>query len=509
MGDTRNRAAVASVSGAASAPAIVKKVGAAAVEHIGRYRWRICALLFCATTLNYMDRQVLALLKPTLMCPANGFMARLIPGCINPNTHLAMTGIGLTELQFSFIVTVFSAAYALGLLLNGGFIDRVGTKIGYAVAISIWTVAAVSHTFVSFPRVVAPLQFVGPWLAGVLGALPGVGHRQWIDTLATLSAAVVGFLIVRFVLGLGESGNFPAAIKTVAEWFPQKERALATGIFNSGSNIGATLAPFAIGLILYHLGWRYAFLVTSTFSFIWLITWLIMYRRPQEHPKVSPAELKFINSDPPEPETKVPWAKLLPHRQTWAFLVGKSLTDPIWWFYLYWLPGFLHDRYGLSILKAGIPLLVIYNVSAVGSIFGGWLPAKFLSMGWSVNKARKTSMFIYACGVLPIVLVSKTGSPWSAVALISLAAASHQAWSANMFTLASDMFPRRTVASVVGIGAFGGAIVMMFFSSFIGWTLQVTGGNYFLVFLICGSAYLLALLLIQGLAPKLKPANVG
>jgi ACS family hexuronate transporter-like MFS transporter len=456
-----------------------------------------------------MDRQVLALLKPTLMCPANGVLARLLPGCMNPITHLPMTGIGLTDLQFGFIVAVFQAAYALGLLLAGGFIDRVGTKIGYAVAISIWTLAAVSHTFVSFPRVVAPLHSVGPWLATVLGAVPGLGHRQWVGDLATLSAAVVGFMIVRFALGLGESGNFPAAIKTVAEWFPQKERALATGIFNSGSNIGATLAPFAIGIILYHLGWRYAFLVTSTFSFIWVMVWLVMYQRPQKHPKVSPAELNYINSDPPEPETKVPWAKLIPHRQTWAFLVGKSLTDPIWWFYLYWLPSFLHDHYGLNILKAGIPLLVIYNVSAVGSVFGGWLPEKFLNMGWSVNKARKTSMLIYACGVLPIILVSRIASTWGAVALISLAAACHQAWSANMFTLASDMFPRRTVASVVGIGAFGGAIVMMFFGPLIGWILEATGRNYFLIFLICGSAYLLALLLIHGLAPKLKPANVG
>jgi ACS family hexuronate transporter-like MFS transporter len=456
-----------------------------------------------------MDRQVLALLKPTLMCPANGMLSRLIPGCMNPSTHLPMIGIGLTEQQFGFIIGVFSAAYALGLLLNGSFIDRVGTKIGYAVAISIWTVAALSHTLVSFPRVVAPLHSVGPWLSMVIGAVPGMAHVQWVNNLATLSAAVVGFMIVRFVLGLGESGNFPAAIKTVAEWFPQKERALATGIFNSGSNIGATLAPFAIGLILYHLGWRYAFMVTSAFSLMWLVTWLVMYRRPQQHPKVSPAELKYINSDPPEPEARVPWAKLLPHRQTMAFLVGKSLTDPIWWFYLYWLPGFLQNRFGLNILKAAVPLLIIYNFSAVGSIFGGWLPAKFLSWGWSVNKARKTSMLIYACGVVPIIAASKIGSVWGAVALISLAAASHQAWSANMFTLASDMFPRRTVASVVGIGAFGGAIAMMFFGPFIGWILDLTKGNYFMVFLIAGSAYLLALLMIHGLAPKLKPANVS
>jgi ACS family hexuronate transporter-like MFS transporter len=495
-------------AGGGGIAAAAAAAGTAVVEHIGRYRWRICALLFCATTLCYMDRQVLGLLKPTLMCPATAGLARLLPGCINPHTHLPMTGIGLSELQFGMITTVFFAAYSLGLLLSGGFIDRVGTKIGYAVAIIVWAVGAFSSTLVSFPRIVAPLHSIGPWLSTVIGAVPGLGQRSWVATLATLPAAVVGFMIVQFVLGLGQSGNFPAAIKTVAEWFPQKERALATGIFNSGSNIGATLAPFAGGFVLYHLGWRYAFMVTSAFSLTWLMIWLCKYHRPQEHPKVSPAEMNYINSDPPEPATKVPWAKLLPHRQTLAFLMGKALTDPIWWFYLLWLPGFLQLRFGLNIIKQGIPLLVIYNVSAIGSIFGGWLPAKFVNLGWSVNKARKISMLIYACCVLPIIAVSRIGSVWGVVALVSLAAASHQAWSANMFTLASDMFPRRTVASVVGIGAFGGAMAMMFFASFIGWILQVTGGNYFVVFLIAGSAYLLALLMIHGLVPKLKPANI-
>jgi ACS family hexuronate transporter-like MFS transporter len=481
---------------------------ASVAAKIGRYRWKICALLFFATTLNYMDRQVLALLKPTLECPADHAVAATLKACINPSTGTIMTGIGLTEVEYGFIVSVFSMAYALGLLLAGGFMDRVGTKIGYAICLTMWSFAAMAHALVYYPQVVAPLGAVGKGLAAALSHIPGIGSMPWVGTLAGLSGAVAGFCIARFFLGLAEAGNFPAAVKTTAEWFPKKERAFATGIFNSGSNVGATLAPILVPWIAVTWGWHWSFVMIGLVGLPWVAFWVAFYRTPQKHPRVSPAELAYINSDPPEQETKVAWRRLIPHRQTWAFIFGKSFTDPIWWFYLYWLPGFLHSQYGLSIVGAGLPLLVIYNMSAVGSIYGGWLPGKFISWGWNVNRARKTAMFIYACCVVPIVIVCKVSNLWVAVALISLAAAAHQAWSANMFTLASDMFPRRTVGSVVGIGAFGGAAAMMAFGPLIGWILEKSG-NYFIVFLISGSAYLLALLTIHVLAPRLKPADVN
>ena len=456
---------------------------------VGRYRWRICALLFFATTLNYMDRQALALLKPVLQDPVRG--------------------IGMTELQFAGIVSVFSLAYALGLLIAGPFVDKVGTKIGYAVAVSIWALAAMSHALVTMHFVAGPLQAVARSLAELLAHVPLLRNTAWVGDIGQLSGAVIGFGVVRFVLGLGEAGNFPSAIKATAEWFPKKERAFATGIFNSGTNIGATLAPFAIGFLLYHLAWHWAFLATSGFALLWLVLWLRMYKSPHLDPYVTHSELVYITSDPPEPTARVPWIKLLPHRQTWAFVLGKVFTDPIWWFYLYWLPGFLNVKYGLTIAKMGLPLLVIYNVCTIGSVFGGWLPAKFISMGWSLNRARKTAMLIYAIAIVPIILIERVHSLWQAVALISLATAAHQAWSANLFTLVSDMFPRRTVASVVGIGACGGSVAMMFFGALIGIILQGTHGNYVPVFLLAGSAYLVAIAVIHLLVPRLSVADVG
>jgi ACS family hexuronate transporter-like MFS transporter len=446
-------------------------------------------LLFFATTLNYMDRQALALLKPTLQSPTQG--------------------IGLTELQFAGIVSIFSAAYAIGLLIAGPFIDRVGTKIGYATAVAIWALAAMSHAFVPLPALAGPLHVLAGGFAHLLGHVPLLRDATWVDDIGKLSGAVVGFGIVRFVLGLGEAGNFPAAIKATAEWFPKRERAFATGIFNSGTNIGATLAPFAIAFILYHLAWHWAFLGTSAFALVWLILWLKMYKSPHLDPYVTHSELVYITSDPPEPVARVPWLKLLPHRQTWAFLLGKVFTDPIWWFYLYWLPGFLNARYGLTISKMGLPLLVIYNVCTIGSVLGGWLPAKFVSMGWSINRARKTAMLIYAIMIVPIILIGHAHTLWQAVGLISLATAAHQAWSANLFTLVSDMFPRRTVASVVGIGACGGSVAMMFFGALIGIILQATHGNYMTVFLMAGSAYLVAIGVIHLLVPRLSTVDIS
>ncbi len=432
-----------------------------------------------------MDRQVLALLKPTLQDPTRG--------------------IGLTEVQFAAIVSIFSAAYAIGLLVAGKFIDRVGTRIGYAVALTVWTVASVSHSLVALPKVTGPLHAMVAWGSHLLQHLPVIGSAHSIAALGNLSGAVIGFGVVRFVLGLGEAGNFPAAIKAVAEWFPRRERALATGLFNSGTNIGATLAPFTVGFLLYRLGWRYAFLTTSGFAVVWLVLWLTVYRRPAEHRGVSPAELLYINQDQSsQAETSIAWSKLLPHRQTWAFLLAKVFTDPIWWFYLYWLPGFLHARFGLTLTAMGLPLLVIYNACTIGSVAGGWLPARLVAMGWSLNRARKSSMLLYALLVTPIMLVGRTHSVWPAVALVSLATSAHQAWSANLFTLASDMFPRRAVASVVGIGACGGSFSMMFFGLLIGFILTLTRGNYVPVFVMAGLAYLIAIALIQLLVPRLE-----
>ncbi|MBV8842475.1 MAG: MFS transporter [Bryobacterales bacterium] len=409
-------------------------LAAAGSVKASRYRWRICALLFFATTINYVDRQVLGVLAPDLQ--------RII---------------GWNELQYSYIVAAFQGAYAFGLLFMGGVIDRVGARIGYALAIGLWSLAAMSHALVH---------------------------------------TAVGFGVVRFFLGLGESGNFPAAMKTVAEWFPRKQRALATGIFNSGSNIGAIVAPLTVPWIAVHLGWRWAFLFTGFFSAAWIIGWLSVYQRPPR-----------IEDESEELATRVPWASLIQHRQTWAFLVGKVLTDPIWWFFLYWLPKFLNARHGLSLIELGPPLVTIYAMADLGSITGGWLSTRLLKLGWSANRARKSTMLLCALLVVPIVFVPNVSNVWAAVALIGLAAAAHQGWSTNLFTITTDMFPGRAVASVVGIGGFGGTFGSMFISTFIGMLLQFTG-SYVPVFMLAGSAYAVALLCIHVLAPRLEPARV-
>jgi MFS transporter, ACS family, hexuronate transporter len=414
-------------------------------QPIGRYRWTICALLFFATTINYVDRQVFGLLAPQLQ-------------------HV----IGWNEIQYGYIVAAFQTAYAIGLVLMGKFIDRVGTRIGYAVTIAIWSVAAMSHALVS---------------------------------------TVLGFAIARFALGFGESGNFPAAIKTVAEWFPRKERALATGIFNSGTNVGATIAPLVVPWIAFTIGWPWAFVFTGLFTIIWIVCWLTIYKPVHLHPRLSAAELAYIQSDPPEPTRPVGWSELFLHRQTWAYFMGKSLTDPIWWFFLFWLPKFLNSQHGLSLTQLGLPLIVIYNCAALGGILGGWIPGRFLRRGWSLNRARKTAMLICALMVTPIVMGATVQSLWGAVALICLATAGHQGWSANMFTVASDLFPKNTVASVVGVGGVGGAIGGALIATFAGFLLQLTH-SYVPLFVIAGSAYLLALLIFHLLAPKMQPANL-
>ncbi|MBI3877842.1 MAG: MFS transporter [Verrucomicrobia bacterium] len=411
-----------------------------------RYRWVICALLFFATTINYMDRQVLGILAPTLQ-----------------------KEIGWNEIDYGNIVVAFQAAYALGLLLAGVFMDRFGTRLGYAIAICAWSLAAMSHA---------------------------AAH------------SVAGFATARFALGVGEAGNFPAAIKTVAEWFPKRERALATGIFNAGSNVGAILAPLTVPFIALNWGWQWAFIALGAVGFLWLVFWLPLYRRPETHPRVSAAELAHINSDPPEDTAKVPWRQLLGHRQLWAFAVGKFLTDTVWWFYLYWTPKFLDKQFHISLSKLGAPLVVVYCVADIGSIGGGWLSGRLIKRGWSVNAGRKTAMLVCALCVTPVVFSAWVTEMWAAVALVSLAAAAHQGWSANLFTTASDMFPRRAVGSVVGIGGMAGAAGGIIFSSAAGHVLEWTGGNYAPIFAVCGATYLVALAIVHALAPKLEPAKL-
>ena len=413
---------------------------------VGRYRWAVCALLFFATTINYIDRQVLGILAPDLQ-----------------------KSIGWSEVEYGYIVTAFTGAYALGLLLTGRLLDRIGTRLGFAIAIVLWSVAAMGHG---------------------------------------LARTVLGFGIARFLLGLGEAANFPASIKTVAEWFPRKERAFATGIFNAGSNVGPIVVPLTVPWIAVTYGWPWAFVLTGALGFAWLVVWLAIYRSPETHPHVTPEELAYIRSDPPESVAPVSWLLLLGHRQTWAFALGKLMTDPIWWFYLYWLPKFLNEKHGLDLSHVGPPLIAIYLIADVGSVGGGWLSSTLIKRGFTVNAGRKTTMLVCALAVMPIVFASQVRSLWGAVALIGLATAAHQGWSANIFTTASDMFPKRAVGSVVGIGGMAGAVGGMFTATAVGYILQWTG-SYVWPFVIAGSAYLLALGVIQLLAPTLEPVKLG
>ena len=323
-----------------------------------------------------------------------------------------------------------------------------------------------------------------------------------------LARTPFGFGVARAALGVGEAGNFPAAIKTVAEWFPKKERAFATGLFNAGSNVGAIVAPLTVPWIAMHLGWRWAFILTGAIGFAWLLFWLPIYRRPEQHPKVSQAELDHIQSDPPDPPAmKVPWMSLIPHRQTSAFAIGKYLTDPVWWFYLYWIPNFFRDNHGLDLTTIGPPLIAIYLIADIGSIAGGWLSSTFIKRGWSINRSRKTAMLICALMVTPIIFAANVKNLWAAVALIGLAAAAHQGWSCNLFTATSDMFPRQAVGSVVGIGGMAGALGGATMAVATGYILQSTGQNYSIIFTIAGTLYLLALLIIHLLVPNLEPVD--
>ncbi|HEV8592490.1 MAG TPA: MFS transporter [Pyrinomonadaceae bacterium] len=450
----------------------------------GNFRWVICALLFFAATVNYIDRQVIGILKPTL---AGEF--------------------GWSELDYSWIVFAFQTAYAIGLLFVGKLMDRIGTKLGFAIAIVIWSIAAIAHAWA--PEIgVFSAPIVAPLVQAVVSAFNSIsslfGAAPW--TFA-FSASVVGFMVVRFALGLGEAGNFPASIKTVAEWFPKKERALSTGIFNAGTNVGALATPLLVPRIVVAWGWYEAFIFTGIIGFIWLLFWLLIYKRPEEHKRLSSEELAYIQSDPIETTAPIPWRRLFPHRQTWAFGIGKFLTDPIWWVYLFWLPDFLHKQHGLDLKNFGIPLAVIYIIADIGSVGGGYISSTLIKRGWTINRSRKTAMLICALAVVPIVIASITSNLWVAVILIGIAAAAHQGWSANIFTLASDMFPKQAVGSVVGIGGMMGAVGGMIISPLVGFILDRTG-SYVPIFMIAASAYLIALLIIHLLVPKLEPAKV-
>jgi MFS transporter, ACS family, hexuronate transporter len=413
---------------------------------IGWYRWIICALLFFATTINYMDRQVISVLKPTLQ-----------------------EQLGWSEIDYGNIVFCFQLAYAAGYLLGGRLMDRLGVRLGFSLAVVLWSVAAMAHGMVR---------------------------------------SVLGFGLARLGLGLAEGGNFPGAIKTVSLWFPKKERALATGIFDAGSNVGALVTPLIVPYVVLHWGWPAAFYVTGGLGFFWLIAWLLMYERPECHSRVSPRELSYIQSDPPDPPSNIPWLRLLGYRATWAFCAGMFLTSPVWWFYLYWIPDFLHKTHGLDLLHLGPPLVVIYLMADVGSVFGGWLSSWLIKCGWSVNAARKLSMLVCALAVVPIFVVPGVSSLWAAVLLIGLAAGAHQGWSANLFTLVSDTMPCQSVSSVVGIGGFAGAIGGMFVAKLTGYVLEFTG-SYLLPFAMAALAYPVALVIIQLLLPRLDQPEVN
>ncbi len=412
----------------------------------GRFRWVICALLFAATALNYVDRQTIGVLEPVL--------ARQL--------HW-------TETDYANIVLSFQLAYAVGYLVFGKLIDRLGARLGYALAVGIWTVAHIAHAWAS---------------------------------------SLLDFMVARFAIGLGESGNFPAGLKAVAEWFPKQERALATGIFNAGTNVGAILTPIIVPLITLNFGWRAAFLITGSFTVLWLIVWLPIYRPPRQHPRLSAGELAHIESDPADPPVSVSWFRLLKVRETWAYAIGKFLIDPIWWMYLFWLPDFLVKRHHLDLKTFGPPLVAIYVVSDLGSIGGGWMSSRLLRAGYSLNAARKWTMLLCSLLVIPVVAASYIDNLWGAVAIVALATAAHQGFSCNLFTLPSDVFPRQAVGSLIGIGGAAGAVGGMLLAKYAGWVLDRVG-SFAPIFALAGSAYILALIVIHILSPRLAPARMN
>ncbi|MBS1660813.1 MAG: MFS transporter [Bacteroidetes bacterium] len=436
------------------------------ITAVGGFRWTICALLFFATTINYLDRSVISFLKSTLT-----------------------TDKGWDDADYANVEIAFKFAYAVGLLFVGRIIDKLGTKVGYALATGLWSLSAMCHAFTS---------------------------------------TVFGFGVARSALGITEAGNFPAAIKTVAEWFPKKERAFATAIFNSGAGIGAIVAPLSVPFINAAWGWKATFIITGAIGFIWLIFWFLLYEVPERHKKLSAEERAYINSDEASAQStvaaeegtaqrKFSWFKLLGFRQTWAFAIGKLLTDPIWWFYLFWLPDFLKSQYKMGDIEVALPVAVVYLMATVGGIWGGWLPMSLINKGWANFKARKTSMLIFAFLVLPIMFAQVAGSVnmWLAVVIIGIAASAHQAWSANIFTTVSDMFPKKATGSVTGIGGMAGALGGILLSALVQKNMFVYYRSinkievaYYIMFAVCGGAYLLAWVIMHFLVPKMTPAKL-
>ncbi len=412
---------------------------------VGSYRWVICALLFLATTINYVDRGVLGVLAPELE-----------------------RSIGWTDAQYGDINAAFAFAYAIGFVAAGRFIDRVGAKVGYAVSLLAWSLAAAGHA---------------------------------------LAGSALGFGVARFFLGLGEAGNFPAALKTTAEWFPRRERAMATGIFNAGSNVGAVVAPLVVPPLALWAGWQAAFAVTGLLGLVWVALWLPLYDPPERSARVSVAERAWIRQDPPDPVGAIGWGTLLGYRQTWAVAAGKFLTDPVWWFYLFWSGKFLADRFGADLKQIGLPLVIIYLMADVGSVAGGWLSSHLIARDWTVNAARKVAMFACALCVIPVSMAPMVSSLWAAVGLIGLAAAAHQGFSANIYTMASDMFPRQAIGSVIGIAGTAGAIGGILTQAASGRIREVTG-SYLIMFVVAGVVYVVAVLAVHLLAPNLTPAAV-
>jgi ACS family hexuronate transporter-like MFS transporter len=409
---------------------------------VGGFRWVICTLLLLGVTKNYMDRQVVGVLKTTLQ-------------------H----DLGWNEIDYGNLIFAFQTTYAVGMLIMGRVIDRLGTRWGYAVAMVFWSLASMGHA---------------------------------------MASSFTSFIIARLALGLGEAGVFPASIKCVAEWFPKKERSLAIGIFNAGSNIGAIVTPLVVPWITARWGWRWAFLITGSLGFAWLVLWWWLYRKPEDHPRLSSTELQYICSDRSQSVVKIKWLNLAAHRQTWAFVAGKFLIDPIWWFYLFWIPDFLQRSHGLSLMHIGLPLVVIYVIADIGSVAGGWLSSRLIKSGKTVNFARKITMLLCAVCILPIMTVYRVESLWGAVLIIGVAAGAHQGFSANLFAVPSDVFPSQAVGSVVGMGGMAGAIGGMLIAKIVGYTLQWTG-SYMVPFFIAGSAYMAAIACIQLLSPKLEP----
>jgi ACS family hexuronate transporter-like MFS transporter len=427
--------------------ATMSETTVAATERVGRYRWVIVAMLFAATAINYVDRQMIGVLKPTLQAE-----------------------FGWTESQFAGIVFWFQLAYAMGYLGFGKVVDALGARLGYTVAIIVWTISHMAHG---------------------------------------LASSITSFAAARFGLGIGESGNFPAGIKAVTDWFPQKERAYAIGLFNAGANVGAIITPLLVPWLVITFDWRVAFYVTGLFEIVWLVMWWIVYRHPAEHARVTPAELAYIQQDAADPVTPLTWGKVLVVKETWAYALGKFFIDPIWWFFLFWLPGYLFTRYNMDLKTFGLPLAAIYLISDVGSIAGGWLSSKLIASGRTPNFARKITMLICACCVVPVFFAQEISSVWGAVLVIGLATAAHQAFSANLYTLPSDVFPRAAVGSVVGIGGTVGAIGGMGMALFTGYILDATNNNYSVLFAIAASAYFVALLCVHLLSPRLERVEVG